>query len=541
MEIVFTVSIFLVNILFVLTYSYYKIINALQSYQQSAYANDRYIKYIKENYKYTLGINEILVILILLFIPIPFIQQILTAIFLYYNLQFFQMSKKRFTEKLPLKITPRIKRQIITLIIIMGVLFISILKLSYQIYTINFNNLFIYISLPLIIWLTMIYFINFIIIFVGIINSPIEKAIQNKFKKMAQKKIIQNKNLCVIGITGSYGKTSIKNIINSVLCDYEVTLQTPSSFNTPMGLSITVNNNLNNLYQNFIAEMGAYYKGEIKELCDLVHPQIGVVSSIGPQHLETFKNIETIQETKMELIESLPENGLGVLNYDNKYIREYKIQNNVKIKWYSLEEENVDLYAYDIQYLNTGTKFKIKLKENNEYNIYEIETKLLGKHSIYNILSAIIVADFKGISINQIISKIKQLEPIEHRLELKIINKDYQIIDDSFNANIDGLKEGVNILSKMESVRKILITPGLIDGGKYNDKLNKEFASSIPDDITDILIIGNYNKDILIDNINNKDRVKTFDNFIDGMNYANLLKGTKTILIANDLPDKYNK
>ncbi len=520
--IIFLLPLYLLVFFCVLVYFFIKTKYALQAFQQSAYNNGRYLRYIKENYKYSLGVNELLPIL-LLFINVSFlnvgfllIKYLLVFFFLYYNLKFFNLSKKNYTQKIKLNITARVKRLICSLIILMFVFFF--------LFGFSLMNL-----------LLLNYFIYFLIMLANLLNTPIEKFIRRGFKKKAMKKLESFSNLTVIGITGSYGKTSIKNIINDVLEDYQITLPTPSSFNTPMGLSITINNDLNKMHENFIAEMGAYYKGEIKELALMVKPKIAVVSSIGPQHLETFKSIENIQKTKMELVEYVDKDGVAILNYDNKYIREYDIKNPVKTLFYSLEKKDVDLFADNIIYLEDGMSFDIYFKNKK----YTLKTKLLGKHNIYNILAAILVADYNGIDIDDIIKSISKLSKIEHRLELKKISKELTIIDDSFNGNIEGLKEGVNILSKYNNTR-VLITPGLIDGGEENYALNLEYAKSIKD-IDHVIFIGNYNKKALNEGINKCIDIQNFDNFIDGYDYAiNNIKGSKTILIANDLPDKYN-
>lgn len=515
-------------LLFLGLYFYYKTKYALQAYQQSSYNFKRYIKYIKENYKYTLGVNELLLVLIIvIFYNVSFSMPFLTLFkyfllifFTYYNLKFFNISRSRYTQKLPLKITSRVKRLLFTLVALILIVFIILLNVLNSI------------ILAIVIFT---YFINFLILLAGFVNKPIEKFIYNNFKTKAKNKINSFSNLTVIGITGSYGKTSIKNIVFDILKSEKITLKTPSSFNTPMGVSITVDQELNKMYENFIVEMGAYYKGEIKELCDMSSPKIGIVSSIGKQHLETFKTIETIQSTKMELIESLPKDGLGVLNYDNKYIRDYKIKNNVKMKWYSLENENVDLYAYDVKYLEDGMEFKIKF----EGNVYNVKTLLLGKYNIYNILAGILVADFEGISMDNIVSNILTIDPIPNRLEFKRINSNLTIIDDSFNGNVDGMIEGINILKHYKN-KKILITPGIIDGGNENDLLNEKVSENILG-IDSAIIIGKYNRDALTKNIHPHVTVKCYDNFIDGYNEAIKDDVSKTILIANDLPDKYNK
>ncbi len=520
--VIFLLPLYLLVSFCVLVYFFIKTKYALQAFQQSAYNNGRYINYIKSNYKYSFGINELLPIFILFFnvsfvnIGWLLLKYILVFFFLYYNLKFFNISKRNYTEKIKLNVTARVKRLLFTLVVLV-LLFLIIFGFSL------FNLLLIN------------YFIYLIIMLANIINVPMERYIRRGFKKKAMKKLESFSNLTVIGITGSYGKTSIKNIINDVLKDYEITLPTPSSFNTPMGLSITINNDLNKMHENFIAEMGAYYKGEIKELALMVKPKIAVVSSIGPQHLETFKNIENVQSTKMELVEYVDKDGIAILNYDNKYIREYEIKNPVKTAFYSIENKDVDLYADNIVYLEDGMSFDIYFKDQK----YTLKTKLLGKHNVYNILAAILVADYKGISIDNIIKSISKLSKIEHRLELKEISNDLTIIDDSFNGNIEGLKEGVNILSKYKET-KVLITPGLIDGGEENYALNVEYAKSIKG-IDHVIFIGNYNRKALNEGIEKCKDVQNFDNFIDGYNYAiNNVKGKKVILMANDLPDKYN-
>lgn len=517
-------SMYLIALLFTLIYFYYKTKGGIQAFQQSAYDPKRYIQYMKENYKYSFGINELLPIFfaVVLSFNYEIIRLFLIIFFLYYNIKFFNLAKGRYKEKLPLKFTPRVKRQIVTLTILIILILVVLLKLG----------------LGLIVGLLMIvYFIYPLITIMSYINLPLEKYFQQQFKNRAERKLKKHNNLLVIGITGSYGKTSIKNIVYDILKEEEVTLITPNSFNTPMGLSMTINNDLTALYQNFIAEMGAYYKGEIHELTEIVHPQIGIVSSIGPQHLETFKTIENIQATKMELIESLPRDGLAILNYDNKYIREYKIKNDVLVKYYSLEDSSVDLYAYNIEYLTTGMRFKIKFKEKE----YEIESKLLGKYNIYNILAGILVADYKGLKIEKILKSIGKIEPIKNRMELKRITNSLSIIDDSFNGNVEGMIEDITIL-KTYKAKKKMITPGIIDGGEQNYELNKKIALEINDEIDELYIVGSYNRDVYTSYAKiEKEKIYLFDNFLDAYARATNDKNPIVVLIANDLPDKYNK
>ena len=125
----------------------------------------------------------------------------------------------------------------------------------------------------------------------------------------------------VIAITGSYGKTSTKDFLATILSKRYKVLKTPGSFNTPMGICKVIRGELKPEHEIFIVEMGAKEKGNIKELCDLVRPEIGIITAIGPQHLETFKTMESVVSTKYELIESLPVEGIAVLNNDDENCR----------------------------------------------------------------------------------------------------------------------------------------------------------------------------------------------------------------------------
>lgn len=519
------------NMLLMGLYFYLKSHKAIHVLQQSGYDNKRLGRYMKSHYKFVYGINELLpIISILIMSKYLLVGLIINIFFMYYNIRFFNVANKRYVAKLGLRVTDRVKRLIIsysvtTLIVIMAILFAVHQDFLLDVY----------------IMMTIItYGVYVLLLFANFINIPVEKRVRLKFQNMAKAKLAKHSDLFVVGITGSYGKTSIKNIIGNVLSEIEPTLITPESYNTPNGLTITVNNFLNPFHKNFIAEMGAYYEGEIKELVDLVEPKIGIVSSVGPQHLETFKTIETITRTKLELIEGLPSDGLGILNYDNKFIREYKIKNDVEVKYYSLENENADLYGFDVKYLDGMMAFKVKL--NGE--VYDIETKLLGIHSVQNIMAAILVAEYKKIDMNTVIDAIKRLKPVKNRLEYKYVNSKLSIIDDAFNSNPEGIKEAIKILGNYENKKRILITPGLIDLGSKTEEIHVELGKYLTEYVDEIYIIGKLNRENILKGITQTEfdleNVYECDNFIDGYELATNQDVEKIVLIANDLPDKFN-
>ena len=151
----------------------------------------------------------------------------------------------------------------------------------------------------------------------NLINTPLEKAIADGYVKDAKRRLETMPNLTVVGITGSYGKTSVKNFMAALLAVKYNVLMTPGSYNTTMGVVRTIREMLRPSHEIFIAEMGAKQSGDIKEICDLVHPTYGILTSIGEQHLETFGSVENIVATKFELVDAIPADGMAFLNYDN--------------------------------------------------------------------------------------------------------------------------------------------------------------------------------------------------------------------------------
>ena len=523
-------------------YLYFKTNKALLVFQQGAYSAKRMFTYMKENYKYSYGINELCLLIppiILLFKPSYVALSLFIMFFFgYYNLRFYNLNAKRYDQKLKLKITSRVKRLLITLsllvILIFGSVIFALYSYGYDFLSLNFY-LYLYITFVLVIYLVFI-----LVILANTINAPIEIMVRNHYKKLAKNKLANILNLEVIGITGSFGKTSTKNIVGSILAKKRPTLISPASYNTPMGLTMTIDKELSNLYCYFVAEMGAYKPGEIRELVNLVKPKYGIVTSVGHQHLETFKSIENVTKTKMELIEGLPTNGLGIINYDNEYIRNYQIKNDVKVLTYSLQDDSCDIYGFDIKYQEQGMEFKFKLHNL----IYSCSTKLLGRHNVENIMAAILLADHFEYSIDDITSAIKRLVPVKNRLELKRVNNKTIMIDDAFNANEVGIKESIYILGQYQGKKRILITPGLIDLGSISKKIHHDLGMYLTKYVDQVMIVGDYNYQDIIDGIKQTDfdlkRVKKYDNFLEAYRDAISIDEDKVILVANDLPDKFN-
>lgn len=377
------------------------------------------------------------------------------------------------------------------------------------------------------------------------IMKPIEDRINMGFYISAQDKIKARENLnVVVGITGSFGKTSTKFIIGTILEEKYNVLNTPESYNTPMGLSKVINNQLNEEHEVFVAEMGARAIGEIRELAELAQPQIGVLTSIGPVHLETFKNIDNIMKTKYELIEELPADGVAIFNYDNEHIKKLADKTFKEKMLYGLENiEELDIYADDIEVSELGSSFTLKNKDGDSVRC---KTKLLGKHNIYNLLAGVCVALSLGLSFQDIKSGIEKVEPVEHRLNIINSASGVIVIDDAFNSNPIGTRAALEVISQFKDGRKIIVTPGMIELGEMEEDANREFGENIGKVCDYAILIGkNRTKPIyeglMKSNFNEKNIfvVNSLDEATEQL--GKITRPKDVVLFENDLPDNYSE
>ena len=434
--------------------------------------------------------------------------------------------------KKPLVFTWRIKRLIITGYIL---LFICIFILEFLKFSLGFT----YSINVLLILLWIIAFINIFIS--NFILIPIEKMINLKFINLAKGIINKRDDLIVIGITGSFGKTSTKFILQTILSEKYKTYATPDSYNTTMGNVRAIREQLSNTDQIYISEMGAKHIGDIKEICDIVKPTYGIITSIGNQHLETFKSIENITKTKYELIASLPENGFAFFPDDNGICKElYNKETRNKILFNS---ENSDIYAKNIISTSKGSNFTIVSKmDNTEFNC---NTKLLGIHNVQNIIGCVAIAKKLGLTNNEIAHGIEKIKPVPHRLELIPNTNGITIIDDAFNSNPKGAKAALDVISSF-SGNKIIITPGMIELGDEQYSANYELGKQIAEVCNYAILIGKNFTKPLQDGI--KDTKFDLKNMyvVNSLDEATSLisqigKHGDVILFENDLPDNFNE
>ncbi len=502
--------------------------NQLQMLQQNWYDNDhRYLYWIWKNKKKLFFQIELFFLLFILLIYVNFQTHALLIFAFYFYLLTKEKSKKR-QNKLSLKFTKRIRRLVVTLFIlyllpyIFGLIFYP---------GINLYLFYFFFALS-------IYVLPFYVVVANIINIPIEKFVSYYYKRKAIHKLRSMQNLKVIGITGSYGKTSSKNILYDVLSTKYNVFKTPKNYNTPMGMMLSINNFLDKFNDYFIAEMGAFKKGEIKELCEMMHPTYGILTKIGTAHLESFGSQKNIQEGKFELIESLPKDGIGILNMDDPLQVEYKLKNSCKIVWIGIENEKADVLATNIKVSEHGMKFDCKFKGDKKS--YAFETKLLGKANIYNILASIALGRELSIPMEQLIHGVKKVNAVEHRLELKRMGE-ITIIDDAYNSNPVGAKMALEVLDLMPG-KKIIVTPGMIELGEKQYEYNKEFGKQIASVCDAVILVGKKQTKPIYDGSlekkYNSNKIYILEDVKEAFPLIMKLKEKNTYaLLENDLPD----
>ena len=378
---------------------------------------------------------------------------------------------------------------------------------------------------------------------------PLERAINGAYLRAAKKRI---KTLMpkVIGITGSYGKTSTKYILHQILSQKFNTLMTPDSYNTPMGVTKVIRGDLTAAHEVFIVEMGAYRRGDIRELCELASPEIGILTAVGPQHLERFKSIETIAKTKYELIESLPADGLAVFNCDNDIVAGLADKTDDKqVIRYAVDADS-DLTASNIRHTDAGLEFTVHSNALQAAGEIEIRTRLLGRHNVSNILAATSVALACGMELEEIRDAVAKVEPVPHRLELSAGAGGVTIIDDSFNANPVGAKAALEVLDDFGRTpnggKKVLVTPGMVELGEQEYEENRRFGERAAQVCDRVILVGPNRTAPILDGLKTanypKEQVRIAANLAEVKDYlAKLLKPGDVVLFENDLPDNYDE
>lgn len=497
----------------------------MHMFQLNGYKNDEHINWIRKNLRqqWLPGFGAVLGVLRILFpgmvLDVVICLTLLLEILVY-------RAMRRLNTKKKLVYTARVKRMIFTIIVITA---------AAAAVTLAFAGIRPMTGVCILLVSAQI-FLN---LAANIINHPLEAGISRYYINDAKRRLRERPDLKVIGITGSYGKTSVKYYLQTLLQTRYSVLVTPGNFNTPLGVTRTVRDYLKSTHEIFICEMGARRVGEIKEVCDIAHPDYGIITSVGPQHLETFFSMENIQKTKFELADALPENGMLFLNGDNEYIQEKAAGYPRKIFYYS-EKEGEGYCARDVSVSRFGTEFTVTAPDGESERF---QMKLIGSHNVINVVGAIAAANTLGIPLKDLRIPVRKIQPVEHRMQMREHGL-VTVIDDAYNSNPVGSRAAVETLAMFDGIR-ILITPGMVELGDKEAEYNYRFGTYAADCCDYILLVGKKHTEPIREGVLSKDfpaeKCLVFDKLEEAVSYAYAIKGQghKYILLENDLPDNY--
>ena len=441
----------------------------------------------------------------------------------------FILNIMRAKKKTPLKSTYRMNRLVTTLFIICAGASYGLLQLSDL--------------LPEFLHETAITLSPILLVFLvplaHVIIYPFEELNKLRHIHIAKAKLKKYPYLIKIGITGSYGKTSTKYILNTLLSNKYNVCMSPHSFNTAMGLCRVVDKYLQPYDEVLITEMGASTCGDIAFLCGIIEPQMGIVTGVGNQHLRTFYSRNNIKNTKYELVKHIEkkENGFMVFNGENDVTKEFYDKCKCEKIIVGLHKED-NIYATDIKTSVDGTSFTMVYNQNK----YPCNTKLVGEHNVQNILMATAIALKLDVTMDSIVESIKELEPTAHRLEIKQVNN-YTVLDDSYNCSVEGYKSALNVL-KLFDGKKIIITPGLVELGNEEKEVNRTFGKDISQVCDICVVVNKANSKEIIEGIQSNEQSTT--QIIEAINLDDakikvndFIEDNCCILFENDLPDNY--
>lgn len=375
----------------------------------------------------------------------------------------------------------------------------------------------------------------------GLAALPVEKGISEMYFRDAQRILKARPDLIRVGITGSYGKTSVKFILGTLLSEHYQTLITPSSFNTPMGVTKVIRTRLTPSHEVFVAEMGARHVGDIRELCRLVHPRIGVLTSVGPQHLVTFRTIERIRDTKYELVEALPQDGTAVFSDDDGICLELYEKTQKEKTLTGLHSQRDDVWAEDITVSPRGSRFTLCTREAR----VACETPLLGEHNIKNILLAAAVCLRLQMTLPEIARGIGKLRSVEHRLELRSMAGGVTMIDDAFNSNPAGSRAALDVIAAFPPHR-LIVTPGMVELGNEEKQFNRAFGEHMAQCVDTAILVGPKHTAPIREGLLAKGFPENAIYTVKSLEEATaqlhkLLHRGDTVLFENDLPDNYSE
>ena len=348
----------------------------------------------------------------------------------------------------------------------------------------------------------------------------------------------------VIGVAGSYGKTSTKEFIASILGARLAVLRPPGSYNTPMGISRVVREQLTPQHQVFVAELGDYVPGDIALLCDLVRPRIGVLTTLGPEHMERFKTMQRVVASKRELLDALPVDGVAVINQDDplqRSLADHATTRGLRVVRYGQREAGAAVRATDVQTTRDGLVFRVVADGHGEA-VFRVG--VLGRHNVANLLAATATALEMGLRLDEIADAVTSITPVEHRLQPISGAGGVLVIDDAFNSNPSGAAEALDVLAELDGGRRMLVTPGMVELAGREYAANRRFGEHAARVCDEVILVGRQQTAPIMDGLVAAEFPAERIHVVADLKGATraltaLLKPGDIVLFENDLPDTY--
>ena len=496
---------------------------SIQMFQQNSYRVERYNRWLRTTGEWRMRSNVLSLVVALCTIFTSHWALLLVAGLWMVVIAVAEFSIKY---KIPVVYTMRVKRLIVTrLILTMAI--VTIVHLFAPRFTLM---------------AMMLLALDYWTIVANTINKPLEQAITRWYYNDAKRILRSMPHLKIIGITGSFGKTSTKHFLYRILSERYNVLMTPGNFNTTLGVVRTIREHLKPHHEVFIVEMGAKQLGDIKEICDLVNPQMAIITSVGEMHLETFGSVENVARTKFELFDALPKGGFCAVNVDSDTAMRHVAQCNLDVVTYGVENNSAKYRAMDILYSPAETRFSLVTPKGVEENY---ATHILGRGNILNIVASLAVADHLGIGVEARRRAVRQIEAVEHRLSVRR-NGGITILDDAYNSNPTGAKMALEVISEFVTEgHRYVVTPGFVEMGAKQYENNRGFGLNIAGSKADgVFVVNEVNRKAITEGLTEggypMSQVSCVASFQEAM--AELqpkLKAGDVVLYENDLPDSF--
>lgn len=328
------------------------------------------------------------------------------------------------------------------------------------------------------------------LLFSALAYMPVDFVLKRVIIKLARRKMENFKDLKIIGIAGSYGKTTMKEMIAAVLSARYRVVKTPENINTPLGISGVILRKLKPEHEIFIVEMGEYTPGDIEYICSLTRPDVAVVTGINEAHMERMGNLMRSEAAIFEAVTHARDNALLLLNYDDEVVRKSSfIADRDNIIWYSREKnEKNNLAPKNVRFDQNGGGWSFDLYENKT-KLGGVKLPHLGGYAIADCIGVVKLARKLGLNWREISAGLGELKPVPHRLQ-PIFNQSNNVlvIDDSYNGNPAGVREAVDVLSRFANRRRVCVTPGLVETGKRTREVHTEIGNQLAK-VADLVVL----------------------------------------------------